>query len=73
MFHCQNVSHSHVRVQWKKKDISYCKPGRTDTVYCGKLNRSDKIYKSKYYLLWIIQAMAELFNIESLLEKCHTM
>ena len=50
-------------------DISYCKPGRADTVYCGKNNRGEKIYKSKYYLLWTIQDMVELFNIENLLEK----
>ena len=27
------------------------------------------IYKSKHYLLWTIQDMVELFNIENLLEK----
>ena len=34
----------------ERPDISYCKPGRADTVYCGKNDRSDKIYKSKHYL-----------------------
>ena len=50
-------------------DVSYCKPGRADTVYCGKNNRGDTIYKSKHYLLWTIQDMVELFNIENPLEK----
>ena len=53
----------------ERPDISYCKPGRADTVYCGKNNRGDKIYKSKHYLLWTIQDMVELFNIENSLEK----
>ena len=53
----------------ERPDISYCKPGRADTVYCGKNNRGDKIYKSKHYLLRTIQDMVELFNIENPLEK----
>ena len=50
-------------------DLSYCKPGRADTVYCGKNDRGDEIYKSKRYLLWTIKDMVELFNIENPLEK----
>ena len=50
-------------------NISYCKPGRADNVYCGKNNRGDKICKSNDYLLWIIQDMVKLFNIEKSLEK----
>ena len=53
----------------ERPHISYCKPGRTDTVYCGKNDRNYKIYKSKHYLLRTIQDMVELFNIENLLEK----
>ena len=53
----------------ERPDISYCKPGKADNVYCGKNDRGDKIYKSKHYLLWTIQDMVELFNIENLLEK----
>ena len=53
----------------ERPDISYCKPGRADTDYCGKNNSGDKIYKSKHYLLWTIQDMVELFNIENSLEK----
>ena len=53
----------------ERPDISYYKLGRADTVYCGKNNSRDKIYKSKYYLLWTIQGMVELFNIENPLEK----
>ena len=53
----------------ERPDISYCKPGKADNVYCGKNDRGDKIYKSKHYLLWTIQDMVELFNIENSLEK----
>ena len=53
----------------ERPDISYCKPGRADTVYCGKNDSGDKIYKSKHHLLWTIQDMVELFNIENRLEK----
>ena len=53
----------------ERPDISYCKPGRADTVYCGKNSMNDKIYKSKHYLLWTIQDMVELLNIENPLEK----
>ena len=51
-----------------KSDISYCKTGRADTVYCVKSNSGDKIYKLKH-LLWTMQDMVKLFNIENLLEK----
>ena len=53
----------------ERPDISYCKPGRADTVYFGKSNMGNKIYKSKHYLLWTIQVMVELFNVENLLEN----
>ena len=53
----------------ERPDISYCKPRRADTVYCDKNDRGAKIYKSKHSLLWTIQNMVELFNIENLLEK----
>ena len=53
----------------ERPDTSYCKPGRADAVYCGKNNGGDKIYKSKHYLLWTIQDMVELFNIENPLQK----
>ena len=49
--------------------ISFCKPGKGDTAYCGKNDRGDKIYKSKHYLLWTVQDVVELFNIENPLEK----
>ena len=41
----------------ERPDISYFTPRTADTVYCGKNNRGDKIYKSKHYLLWTIQDM----------------
>ena len=53
----------------ERPDISYCKPGRADIVCCGKNDWGDKIYKSKHYILWTIQGMVELFNIENPLEK----
>ena len=49
--------------------VTYFKTGRADTLYCGKNNRGDKIYKSKHYLLWTIQDMVKLFNTENPLEK----
>ena len=53
------LGHPVISVEFKERaihflerpDISYCNPGRADTVYCGKNNRSDEIYKSKHYLL----------------------
>ena len=35
----------------ERPDISYCKPGRAGTVYCGKNDRGDKIYKTKHYFM----------------------
>ena len=35
----------------ERQDISYCKPGRAGTVYCGKNDRGDKIYKTKHYFM----------------------
>ena len=39
----------------ERPDISYCKPGRGDTVYCGKNQAGEKNYKSKHYLLWTLK------------------
>ena len=36
----------------ERPDISYCKPGRKDTVYCGKNDKNEKIYWSKHFLFW---------------------
>ena len=36
----------------ERPDISYCKPGRKDSVYCGKNDKNEKIYWSKHFLLW---------------------
>ena len=38
----------------ERPDISYCKPGRQDTLYCGKNDKNEKIYQSKHFLLWTI-------------------
>ena len=48
----------------ERPDISYCKPGRNDTVYCGKNNEGIKEYKSKHYLLWTIREILDLFHKE---------
>ena len=42
----------------ERPNISYCKPGRGDTVYCGK----NEIYKCKNYLLWTFKELVELYN-----------
>ena len=48
----------------ERPDISYCKPGRGDTVYCGKNEMGDKIYKSKHYLLWTFKELVEQYNAD---------
>ena len=35
----------------EKPDISYCCPGQKDTVYCGKAEDGEKMFKPKHYLL----------------------
>ena len=44
----------------ERPDISYCKPGQGDTVYCGKNEMGAKICKSKYYLLRTFKELVEL-------------
>lgn len=46
----------------EKPDISYCCPGRQDTVYCGKEEEGKKVYKSKQFLLWAIREIVALHN-----------
>ena len=48
----------------KLPNISYCKPGRRDTIYCGKNKNSEKVYKPKHYLLWSLKEVVEMFNNE---------
>ena len=48
----------------ERPDISYCKPGRGDTVYCGKNETGGKICKSKLYLLWTFKVLVELYNAD---------
>ena len=45
-------------------DISYCKPGRRDTIYCGKNENGEKVYKPKHYLLWSLKKVVDMFNNE---------
>ena len=49
----------------ERPDISYCKPGQGDTVYCGREESGEKIYKSKHYLLWPIREGVVMFNEEN--------
>ena len=53
-----------LRAFLERPDISYCKPGRGDTVYCGKNEMGDKIYKSKHYLLWTFKELVEQYNAD---------
>ena len=48
----------------KCPNISYCKPGRRDKIYCGKNKNSEKVYKPKHYLLWSLKEVVEMFNNE---------
>ena len=48
----------------ERPDISYCKPGRRDTIYCGKNQQGEKEYKSKHYLLWSFKEIVQMFNAE---------
>ena len=48
----------------ERPDISYCKPGQGDTLYCGKNEMGDKIYKSKHYLLWTFKELVEQYNAD---------
>ena len=67
------LGHPVISAEFKERVIHFLErpdiPGRADTVYCGKNNRGDKIYKSKHYLFWTIQDMVEIFNTENPLEK----
>ena len=55
----------------ERPDISYCKPGRGDTVYCGKNQAGEKIYKSKHYLLWTLKELVEIFNIDNSIQASY--
>lgn len=48
----------------ERPDISYCKPGRRDTIYCGKNENGEKVYKPKHYLLWSLKEVVDMFNNE---------
>ena len=45
-------------------DISYWKPGGRDTIYCGKNENGEKMYKPKHYLLWSLKEVVDMFNNE---------
>ena len=49
----------------ERPDISYCKPSRGNTVYCGREESGEKIYKFKHYLLWPIRELVVMFNDEN--------
>ena len=47
-----------------QRDISYCSPGRKDTVYCGKSVEGEKTYHARHHLLVIIKECVEYYNAE---------
>ena len=51
-----------------RPDISYCKPGQKDTVYCGKDSNGEKILKPCHYLLWTYKEIVGLYNLEKELQ-----
>ena len=53
----------------ERQDISYCKPGRQDTVYSRENNKNEKIYQSEHFLLWTIKELVAPFNKEKLFFK----
>ena len=55
----------------ERPDLPYCKPGRGDTVYCGKNQAGEKIYKSKHYLLWTLKELVEIFNIDNSIQASY--
>ena len=57
-----------VRSFIEQPDISWCSPGRDDTVYCGKKD-GVKIYKAKHYLLNSLREIVSLYNEEHADEK----
>ena len=46
----------------ERPDISYCKPDRKETVYCGKDLNGVSVYKPKHYLLWTLHETLNQFN-----------
>ena len=52
----------------ERPDISYCKPGQKDTVYCGKDSNGEKILKPCHYLLWTYKEIVGLYNLENELQ-----
>ena len=46
----------------ERPDISYCKPDRKETVYCGKYLNGESVDKPKHYLLWTLREILNHFN-----------
>ena len=46
----------------ERPDISYCKPDRKETVYCGKDLNGESVDKPKHYLLWTLREILNHFN-----------
>ena len=49
----------------ERSDISYCKPGWKDTVYCGKDSNGEKIFKTHHYILWTHKGIVGLYNSDN--------
>ena len=48
----------------EKPDISYCKPGRKDTVYIGKDENRESQYQPHHYIFWTFKEIVSMFNSE---------
>ena len=48
----------------EKLDISYCKPGRKDTVYIGKDENGESQYQPHHYMLLTFKEIVSMFNSE---------
>lgn len=48
----------------EEADISYVCPGRKDTVYIGKNDTGESMYKPKHYLRWTLDEIVSMFNTE---------
>ena len=46
----------------EQPDISYVCPGRKDTVYVGKDERGESIYRAKHFLRWTLDEILSMYN-----------
>lgn len=53
-----------VRAYLESPGISYTMSGRKDNVYLGKNQNGEKMFKTKYYLMWHIRDLMSMLNME---------